>query len=109
MLSMNDLRTNIIHLVTNIDDVEKLTIIYKSIEAINKATLPKTFLSKKQLLNLQDGKVQIRKNVIFEDLIFENSVNTKKPLMQIAPEAFLFYKINSYSLKNYTFAGSFRE
>ncbi len=52
MLTTNDLKINIIDLVTKIDDWEKLHLFYKNIEIVNKP---------KQKLSLEEGAAQIRK------------------------------------------------
>ena len=64
MLTTNDLKINIIDLVTKMNDWEKLHLIYKNIEAVN---------TPKRKLSLEDGVVQIRKNVSFEDLVKEQN------------------------------------
>lgn len=71
-LSTNDLKINIINLITKIDDVNKLQNIYKNVEQqVSRPILNNTMAKKK--LDFRDAIVEITEGVSYQQILEEQN------------------------------------
>ncbi len=68
-MSANDIKMNIIDLITRINDLNKLMLIYKNIEEVDNSSV-KSDASGKQL-DYRDATIEIREGVSYEDILRE--------------------------------------
>ncbi len=71
MVSTNDIKLNIINLISQINDLDKLKQIYKKITQVNKS-FP-TENKESQSPNFKDAVVEIRKGVTFQEILEEQN------------------------------------
>lgn len=69
MISANDIKMNIINLITRINDLNKLKLIYKSVEEMDKSSVEPEVSDKR--LDFRDAAVEIREGVSYEDILRE--------------------------------------
>ena len=73
-MSVNDIQRNIIDLITRINDLKKLKLIYKNAEEVDKSSAEPT-LSEKQL-NIEEATVEIRKGIPYKQVLREQNYQT---------------------------------
>ena len=70
-MRVNDIQRNIIDLITRINDLKKLKLIYKNAEEVDKSSAEST-LSEKQL-NIEEATVEIRKGIPYKQVLREQN------------------------------------
>ena len=71
MFSTNDIKMNIINLLTRINDPKKLNFIYKKIEKVN--TEEDSASTSQNITNLKDAFVEVRSGVSLEQILDEQN------------------------------------
>lgn len=71
MVSTNDIKINIINLITQINDVDKLKQIYKKITQVNKPTITESKESNNP--NFRDAVVEIREGISYQEILEEQN------------------------------------
>ncbi len=64
MVNANDLKINIINLITKINDVDKLKMIYNNLEEVNQST---------KGITLNDTTIELREGVSFQQILDEQN------------------------------------
>lgn len=69
MMSANDIKMNIIDLITRINDLNKLKLIYQNVEEVDKSSVDSALSEKR--LDFRDAAVEIREGVSYEQILHE--------------------------------------
>ena len=86
MVTTNDLKIDIINLITKINDLEKLKLIYQEIEAVD-SHIVKT-KGVEQSTDFKDAIVEIREGITFNEILMEQNYQptTYKDFRDIADQ-----------------------
>lgn len=69
MMSANDIKMSIINLITRINDLNKLKLIYKSVEEVDESSIEPEISD--QRLDFRDAAVEIREGVSYKEILRE--------------------------------------
>lgn len=69
MMNANDIKMSIINLITRINDLNKLKLIYQNVEEVDKSSVESAVSEKR--LDFRDAAVEIREGVSYEQILHE--------------------------------------